>query len=113
MLTDTEFIMESSTASAVDPTAPTRFWYSENRGLIWGNYVGDTVTEGRFVGVRNERTLTVQFVHTLKADGAHVSGSSTSEIEGEPGSLRLVEAFVIDGDDHVSVCTQTQPEAAR
>ncbi|WP_411700443.1 hypothetical protein [Conyzicola sp.] len=106
MLDGTEFIMQSSTASAVDPAAPTRFWYFDNRGLIWGNYVGDTVTEGRFVGERQGRTLTVQFVHTLKADGSHVSGSSTSQIEGEAGSLRLVEDFVIDGHDHVSICTQ-------
>ncbi|MCU1543821.1 MAG: hypothetical protein JWM50_1686 [Microbacteriaceae bacterium] len=106
MLDGTEFIMESSTASAVDPAAPTRFWYSENRGLVWGNYVGDTVTEGRFVGERHGRTLTVHFVHTLKTDASHVSGSSTSTIDGEPGSLRLVEAFVVAGADHVSVCTQ-------
>jgi hypothetical protein len=106
MLDGTEFIMESSTASTVDASAPTRFWYSENGGLVWGNYVGDTVTEGRFVGERRGRTLTVQFVHTLAADGSHVSGSSTSRIDGDPGDLRLVEDFVIDGHQHVSVCTQ-------
>jgi hypothetical protein len=106
MLDGTEFIMESSTASAVDASAPTRFWYSENDGLVWGNYVGDTVTEGRFVGERRDRTLTVHFIHTLKSDGSHVGGSSTSRIDGEPGALRLIEDFVIDGAEHVSVCTQ-------
>jgi hypothetical protein len=111
MLDNTEYIMESSTASAVDPIAPTRFWYSENDGLVWGNYTGDTVTEGRFVGERHGRVLTVQFVHALKANGSLVSGSSTSRIEGTPGSFRLVEDFVIDGVQHVSVCTQVAPPA--
>jgi hypothetical protein len=106
LLDGTEFVMESSTASAVDPLAPTRFWYSENGGLVWGNYTGDTVTEGRFIGERHDHTLTVQFVHALATDGTLVSGSSTSRIEGSPGTFRLVEDFVIDGAAHVSVCTQ-------
>jgi hypothetical protein len=101
------YIMESSTASAVDPLAPTRFWYSENHGLIWGNYTGDTVTEGRFIGTRAGREVTVHFVHTMKSDGSHVTGSSVSTISDEPGQpRRLVENFRIDGADHVSICVE-------
>jgi hypothetical protein len=101
------YIMESSTASAVDPSAPTRFWYSENRGLIWGNYTGDTVTEGRFIGTRAGREVTVQFVHTMKSDGSHVTGSSASVVSDEPGQpRRLVENFRIGEADHVSICVE-------
>jgi hypothetical protein len=106
-----EFIMESSTASAVDPLSPTRFFYSERIGVVWGRYGGDTVTEGRFIGTRAGSVLTVQFVHALTAGGAPVTGSSTSRIEiGGDGALRLVENFRIDGVEHVSVCIEVASE---
>jgi hypothetical protein len=112
MLDGLEFIMESSTASQVDPSAPTRFWYFERDGLVWGNYTGDTVTEGRFVGVRAGSELTVQFVHALAADGKLVTGSSVSTVQGEPGApMRLVENFRIADADHVSVCVEVAPAA--
>ena len=39
----------SSTAGRVDPEAPTRFRWRETAGVVWGDHVGDTVSEGRFV----------------------------------------------------------------
>jgi hypothetical protein len=107
MLDGREFVMESSTASTVDAGAPTRFRYSEDAGLVWGEYTGDTVTQGRFIGERVGATLTVQFIHALATDGSLVSGSSVSRIEAEGDApLRLVEDFVIDGQAHVSVCVE-------
>lgn len=44
------FAMVSSTASIVDPQSPTTFTYHQDGLLVWGEYTGDTVTEGRFVG---------------------------------------------------------------
>jgi hypothetical protein len=106
-LDDREFLMESSTASSVDPVAPTRFFYSERDGVVWGNYLGDTVTEGRFVGTREADRLTVSFAHALAAGGNVVTGTSVSLIETDAdGRLRLVENFEIEGVDHVSVCIE-------
>jgi hypothetical protein len=108
-LDDREFVMESSTASRVDPVAPTRFFYSERDGVVWGNYLGDTVTEGRFVGTREADRLTVSFAHALAADGNVVSGTSVSLIETDAdGRLRLIENFEIEGVDHVSVCIEVR-----
>jgi hypothetical protein len=104
-----EFVMESSTASRVDPVAPTRFQYSEREGVVWGSYLGDTVTEGRFVGTREADRLTVWFVHALVDGGDVVSGTSVSVIETDAeGGIRLVENFEIDGAAHVSVCTEVR-----
>ncbi len=102
------FVMESSTASIVDAESPSRFRYSERDGVIWGDYEGDTVTFGRFVGSREGDELAVSFVHVLVSDGAVVSGSSSSVIETDPagGGVRLVERFRVDETDHVSVCVE-------
>lgn len=102
-----EFVMTSSTNSAVDPESPSRFHYSERDGVVWGDYVGDTVTFGRFVGTRTGDALQVSFVHQLIDGGTVVSGTGGSrvELDGE-GLLRLVEEFEIDGDDHVSICVE-------
>ena len=101
-----EFVMESSTASAVDPVAPSRFRYREREGVVWGEYTGDTVTFGRFVGRRQGDELTVSFAHVLAASGAVVTGSSVSTVQAADVGLRLVEEFRIDGQDHVSVCIE-------
>jgi hypothetical protein len=107
------FDMVSSTASRVDPDSPTRFRYSESAGVIWGDYVGDTVAEGRFVGTRDGDRVAVSFVHALVADGSRVSGTAESRIEvGETG-LRLVEDFDVDGRPQVSVCAEVPEPISR
>lgn len=101
------FAMVSSTASRVDPDAPTTFTYHQAGSLIWGEYVGDTVTEGRMVGAIDDDLLSISFAHALAATGVVVRGDATSRIErDEAGLIRLVEDFVVDGVDHVSVCVQ-------
>ncbi|MDQ1512589.1 MAG: hypothetical protein QOC59_431 [Microbacteriaceae bacterium] len=101
------FVMESSTASRVDPDAPTRFVYREAAGVLWGEYRGDTVAEGRFVGVRTGDSLTVSFVHAPVTGGPAVTGTATSRIEHGPDKrLRLVEDFTVEGLPHVSVCVE-------
>lgn len=102
------FDMVSSTASRVDPDAPTRFRYSEADGVIWGEYTGDTVTLGRFIGTRVGERLTVSFVHALVAGGAPVAGEAVSRIEEGEAGLRLVEDFEVDGAPHVSICTEVR-----
>jgi hypothetical protein len=100
------FDMVSSTASRVDPDAPTRFRYSEEGGVVWGDYTGDTVTVGRFVGTRDGDRLTVSFVHALVAGGV-VTGTAASRIEpADAAGLRLVEEFEVDGRPQVSVCAE-------
>jgi hypothetical protein len=101
-----EFLLVSSTASRVDPEAPTRFRYHESEGVLWGEYVGDTVSEGRFVGARDGATITVSFVHALVADGTRVRGSARSRIEQGESGLRLVEEFEVDGRPQVSICAE-------
>ncbi|GAB3040332.1 hypothetical protein GCM10027052_21700 [Parafrigoribacterium mesophilum] len=46
------FVMESSTNSIVDATSASHFRYFERDGVVWGDYDGDTVTFGHFVGAR-------------------------------------------------------------
>jgi hypothetical protein len=104
------FDLVSSTASRVDPEAPTRFRYHEAAGVVWGDYLGDTVAEGRFVGTRNGAAITVSFVHALVGDGSLVSGSASSRIEATGSGLRLVEEFEVDGAAQVSVCAEVLPQ---
>ncbi|MFT3797733.1 hypothetical protein [Microbacterium sp.] len=101
------FAMVSSTASTVDPDAPTTFDYHQDGRLIWGEYVGDTVTTGRFVGELDGATVRISFAHALVADGSVVRGDAVSRIErADDGRLRLVEDFAVGAVDHVSVCLQ-------
>jgi hypothetical protein len=101
------FAMVSSTASAVDPDAPTTFDYHQDGRLIWGEYFGDTVTEGRFVGEVSDAEVRVSFAHALASDGSVVRGDAISRAEhAADGRIRLVEDFEVDGVDHVSVCLQ-------
>lgn len=101
------FDMVSSTASVVSDLAPTRFHYSERDGVVWGEYRGDTVTEGRFCGSRDGDTLRVAFVHR-STGGALVSREATSTISREAdGRLLLTEDFAgADGSPQVSVCRE-------
>lgn len=104
------FDMVSSTAGRVDPDAPTRFVYHEADGVVWGEYSGDTVTTGRFVGTRSGNRIDVAFVHALVAGGEAVRGSASSRIEQDAeDGLRLVEDFEVDGTPHVSVCAEVRP----
>ena len=107
MLDGRIFDMVSSTASVVSDLEPTRFRYSERDGVVWGEYRGDTVTEGRFCGTRQGEVLRVAFVHRSTA-GALVSGDATSTISrGEDGLLVLTEDFASpDGSPQVSVCRE-------
>jgi hypothetical protein len=106
---DTVFDMVSSTASAVSTTAPSRFHYREDRGVIWGDYTGDTVTVGRFSGYRDGAVLHVSFVH-LGVDGTTTAGSATSTVSRTAeGVLELTEDFIgPDGAAHVSVCREVR-----
>jgi hypothetical protein len=103
-----EFVMESSTASEVDSRNPSRFRYFERGGVIWGDYDGDTVTFGRFVGTREGDELAVSFAHVMLAGGAVVTGVGRSRVEttDAAGGLRLVEDFRIGDVDHVSICVE-------
>lgn len=101
------FVMISSSNSAVDPASPSRFTYFERDGVIWGDYEGDTVTFGRFVGTRAGDELGISFAHVLTATGAVVTGTSGSRVEADADGLRLVESFRVDGVEHVSICVET------
>lgn len=103
-----EFRMLSSTTSAVDPEAPSVFRYSEQDGLVWGDYAGDTVTIGRFVGVRDGDRIRISFGHVLVADGSVVTGAGESEIECHDGLLRLVEHYEMHGQPQRSVCVEVE-----
>jgi hypothetical protein len=100
------FVMESSTNSAVDPDSPSTFRYHERDGVIWGDYEGDTVTFGQFVGTRIGDRLSVSFAHVMASDGEVVTGTSGSTVELDGGRVRLVEAFRIGDVDHVSICIE-------
>jgi hypothetical protein len=100
------FVMISSSNSAVDPSSPSRFSYFERDGVVWGEYVGDTVTFGRFVGTRVGDELSISFAHVMTADGSVVTGTSGSRVETAADGLRLVESFEVDGVEHVSVCVE-------
>ncbi len=101
------FDMVSSTASVVSGLAPTRFHYTESDRVVWGEYRGDTVDEGRFCGSRDGDVLRVAFVHR-STGGALVSGEATATISrGADGLLVLTEDFTSpDGSPQVSVCRE-------
>ncbi|WP_022892227.1 hypothetical protein [Agromyces subbeticus] len=101
------FDMVSSTSSVVDADAPTRFVYREADGVIWGEYLGDTVSIGRFCGVRNEARIDISFVHRGPRVGT-VTGSASSVISlADDGALLLTEEYrTPDGALHTSVCRE-------
>jgi hypothetical protein len=108
LLNGREFVMVSSTASAVNDADPTRFGYEEADGVVWGRYAGDTVVQGRFVGTRDGDQVELVYIHVLK-NGERAGGRSSTRVEALPdGRLRLVETFRFDGDDtpQVSVCEE-------
>jgi hypothetical protein len=103
----TSFVLESSTASTVSTTAPTRFDFSENSGIIWGSYYGDTVTGGHCVGSYRDGVIEEFFVHHVVATDATLLGDSSTVVkQREDGRLELIEEFVLDGVPGKSVCVQ-------
>lgn len=102
------FDMVSSSASVVDADAPTRFVYHESHGVLWGEYVGDTVSVGRFCGVRTDERIDISFVHRNRAGTLTTRGEATSIISrAEDGTLVLTEDFIgPDGAAHVSICRE-------
>lgn len=101
------FQMISSTASRVDHASPTRFAYSQTGELVWGEYTGDTVSEGRFVGRVVGTRVEVSFAHAVVQGGSVVTGSAVSVIEArDDGLLYLIEDFEKDERMHRSVCVQ-------
>ncbi|WP_433559074.1 hypothetical protein ACQPWY_12615 [Pseudonocardia xinjiangensis] len=102
------FAMVSSTASEVDPASPTVFDYHERDGMVWGEYEGDTVRIGRFVGTREERRISIRFTHVVDATGEVVGGAAESRIEPHADGLRLVEDFRTADGDQVSVCMEVR-----
>ena len=85
--------MVSSTASAVNHHDPTRFAYQEADGVIWGEYTGDTVTHGHFVGTRDGDRIELAYAHALRAGGRAVGRASSRVERLADGRLRLVEEF--------------------
>lgn len=107
-----EFIMISSSASAVDPLAPTRFLYRQEGKMIWGEYIGDTVTVGRFVGRMDGNQVRISFAHSLIA-GGYAAGTAVSTLERRSdGLLYLVEEFEKDGQMHESLCVEAEPSGS-
>ncbi|MFC4949436.1 hypothetical protein [Pseudonocardia sp. GCM10023141] len=102
------FAMVSSTASDVDPVSPTVFAYHERDGMIWGEYEGDTVRVGRFVGTRVEEQISIRFTHVVDATGEVVGGAAQSRIEPVDGGLRLVEDFRTADGEQVSICAEVR-----
>ena len=102
------FDMVSSSASVVDADAPTRFVYHETHGVLWGEYVGDTVSIGRFCGVRTGERIDISFVHRNRAGDLTTRGEASSIISrAEDGSFILTEDFIgPDGQAHVSICRE-------
>lgn len=104
------FVLESSTASTVSPTDPTRFDFEESTGVVWGSYSGDTVTSGHCVGRFRDGTLEEYFVHHVRATDATLLGDSSSKLQRRgDGRLELIEDFVLDGVPGYSVCVESTP----
>ncbi|WP_198295512.1 MULTISPECIES: hypothetical protein [unclassified Diaminobutyricimonas] len=105
-----EFVMISSSGSAVSAESPTRFRYQQKGQMIWGAYIGDTVTIGRFVGRRDGDTVTIHFAHKSVGGGEVTLGTAQSTLRrGDDGRLYLDETFEKDGVAHVSACVDVPP----
>ena len=84
------------------------FDYHERDGMVWGEYEGDTVRIGRFVGTRGGGRISIRFTHVVDATGEVVDGAAQSRIEPREGGLRLVEDFRTAEGDQVSVCVEVR-----
>lgn len=103
------FEMLSSTTSSVDAVSPTRFNYHEADGVLWGEYTGDTVVEGRFAGVREGDTVRLSYNHR-SVNGNLVHGNAVTIISRVPGEgLRLTEFYASsDGSPALSFCREVE-----
>lgn len=101
------FEMLSSTTSAVDAAAPTRFNYRESEGVLWGDYTGDTVVVGRFAGIREGDTVRLSYNHR-SVNGNLVHGNAVTIVSRVPGEgLRLTEFYASnDGSAALSFCRE-------
>lgn len=104
------FDMVSSTASAVSSAQPTRFRYHQSGSMLWGEYDGDTVLNGRFVGTRADDRIAIRFVHVSEF-GDLFQGKATALVTRDSdGLLVLLETFRDgDGKIHTSECVQVLP----
>jgi len=108
-INDREFLLTSSSGSAVSATSPTRFRYHQDGQQIWGEYFGDTVMLGRFVGKRDGEAISIRFAHRPLSGADVVLGEAHSTIQwNASGELELYETFEKDGQSHVSICTAVQ-----
>ncbi|RLP76399.1 hypothetical protein D9V32_05890 [Mycetocola tolaasinivorans] len=105
-LNNVVFEMVTSTTSVV-AAEPTLFRYFENEGVVWGDYTGDTVIEGRFSGIREGDTLHMSYNHRSK-NGNLVHGNDTTIVSRQAdGLLRLTEFYVgANGEPQLSVCRE-------
>lgn len=101
------FQMLTSSTSAVDGAEPTVFRYFEREGVTWGDYVGDTVVEGRFAGIRNGDVVRLSYNHR-STSGALTHGNAITVISRMPeGQLRLTEFYRnAQGDPALSICEE-------
>ncbi len=107
-----EFVMISSSGSAVSASSPTRFRYEQSGQMIWGGYIGDTVQIGRFVGRRDGNVVSICFAHKPIDGGDVIMGTAQSTVRrGDDGRLYLDEEFEKNGEPHVSVCVEAAPLA--
>ena len=106
-LDGTVFEMLHSSTSAV-ASDPTRFSYFENEGVVWGDYVGDTVVEGRFAGVREGDTVRLSYNHR-SVSGALTHGNAVTIVSrAADGALRLTEFYGSAAGHETSVCVEVR-----
>lgn len=106
LIDGTSFALEESSASSVS-AQPTTFEFTENSGVVWGFYSGDTVSAGHCVGRYRDGALDEYFVHHVIASDATLLGDSSTTIrQRTDGRLELIEEFVLDGVAGASVCVQ-------
>ncbi|MBH0098968.1 hypothetical protein I6E68_07435 [Salinibacterium sp. NSLL150] len=112
-INDREFILTSSSGSAVSTTSPTRFRYHQDGQMVWGEYYGDTVALGRFVGRRDGDVVSIRFAHRLAASDDVVLGMASSTIRwNADGKLELFEEFEKNGEAQVSICVEADRRGA-
>lgn len=112
-INDLEFAMTYSSGSTVSPTSPTVFRYRQDGQMVWGEYFGDSVRLGRFVGRRDGDALSIRFAHRPSSGADVVLGEAESTIRwNSDGKLELYETFEKNGTAHVSICVEADRLAA-
>lgn len=112
-INDREFLLTHSSGSQVSTTSPTRFRYHQHGQMIWGEYFGDTVAVGRFVGRRDGDVLSIRFAHRPLSGADVVLGTAQSTIQrNNDGGLELFETFEKNGEPHISICGEAERHAA-